>query len=80
VYMVPESDAAGQKFSRQKDTADTQKKAGAIGLGPKVTVLDPATRKTELVDLPRYTDTAASKPLWKPLWDELRARMKKRGL
>jgi hypothetical protein len=49
------------------------------GKGPAVTALDPATGKTELINLPRYEDPAA-KTLWKPLFDQLRQRMTKRGL
>jgi hypothetical protein len=51
-----------------------------IGLGPLVTVVDPATQKTELVSLPTHFDAAASKPLWKPLFDQLHERMRRRGL
>jgi hypothetical protein len=44
-----------------------------------VTVLDKATGKTENVALPRFQE-AASKGLWKPLFDQLRERLAKRGL
>ena len=47
--------------------------------GPAVTALDQATGKIKTVNLPRYEDPAA-KPLWKPLFDELRKRMAARGL
>jgi Glycoside hydrolase 123, catalytic domain/Glycoside hydrolase 123 N-terminal domain len=47
--------------------------------GPAVTALDPATGKTETVNLPRYEDPAA-KALWKSLFDALRKRMAARGL
>jgi hypothetical protein len=47
--------------------------------GPLVTVLDPATGKTEAVQMPTYADPV-SKDLWKPLFAQLRERMKKRGL
>ena len=60
---------------------DFQVKKGlkvAIG-GPLVTVVDPATGKAENVCLPAYVD-ARSKALWKPLFDQLRVRMKRRGL
>ena len=49
------------------------------GKGPRVTVLDPATGKTEPLYLPRFEDPA-SKALWQPLFAELHARMKRRGL
>jgi hypothetical protein len=47
--------------------------------GPAVTALDPATGKTETINLPRFEDPAA-KAVWKPLFDELHKRMAKRGL
>jgi len=49
------------------------------GKGPAVTVLDPASGKTDTVRLPRFDDPQA-KALWQPLFTELRKRMKKRGL
>ena len=55
-------------------------KTGKVGTGlPLVTVLDPATGKTQNVTTPAYSD-AAGKAVWKPLFDQLRERMKKRGL
>ena len=51
----------------------------AKGLGPMVTLLDPATGKAKDLQLPLYTADAKSKELWKPLYDELRARLRKRG-
>ena len=45
-----------------------------------VTVVDPATQKTKLVELPTHFNAGASRPLWKPLLDALHARMKARGL
>jgi hypothetical protein len=50
-----------------------------LNKGPRVTAFDAATEKLDMVTLPRYED-AASKALWKPLMDELRRRMAKRGL
>ncbi len=84
-YMIPSSDASGDKTTvprgRQKQMAQYVKKAGgALGQGPMVTEFDPATTKTELVMLPSHLDAAASKPLWKPLFDELHSRLKKRGM
>ena len=49
------------------------------GKGPRVTVVDPGSGKTDVVYLPRYED-AASKVLWQPLWDAVRQRMARRGL
>jgi hypothetical protein len=47
--------------------------------GPAITVLDPATGKTELAYLPRFEDPAA-KTAWKPLFDALHKRMAARGI
>ena len=47
--------------------------------GPLVTLVDPATGKTQEVCLPDYTE-AAGKELWKPLFEQLRERMRNRGL
>jgi hypothetical protein len=82
VYMVPPSDASeGQRNSRQRQMAEhVQKTAGSIGHGPMVTVLDPATQKASLETLPSHFDAEASRPLWEPLFRELRARMRQRGL
>ncbi|MFH1022298.1 MAG: glycoside hydrolase domain-containing protein [Planctomycetota bacterium] len=44
-----------------------------------VTVLDPATQKREMLTLPFY-GTEESKKQWKPLLDQIRERLKKRGL
>ncbi|HUU43962.1 MAG TPA: glycoside hydrolase domain-containing protein, partial [Planctomycetota bacterium] len=49
------------------------------GKGPNVTLLDPPTGKLTRLTLPQYSDPKA-RALWKPLLDELRARLKKRGL
>ena len=45
-----------------------------------VTVVDPATQETGRIELPTYFDEEASRPLWKPLWDALHERMRKRGI
>ena len=45
---------------------------------PRVTQLDPTTGKTQEIALPPYTDPN-SMALWKPLFDQLRAKMAKRG-
>jgi len=49
------------------------------GKGPRVTVMDPMTGKTETEYLPLYEDPASG-ARWKPLFAELRQRMAKRGL
>jgi hypothetical protein len=50
-----------------------------LALGPQVTALDPATGRTELLQLPQYSDKA-SLDLWKPLYDRLREMLKKHGI
>ena len=51
----------------------------AKGHGPLVTLYDPKTKQTQDLELPLYTKAAGSRQLWKPLLDELRARMARRG-
>ena len=51
----------------------------AKGLGPLITILDPATGEAKDLQLPLYTAGPKSNELWKPLLDELRARLEKRG-
>jgi len=81
VYMVPPADSGEKRRSRQKQMAEyVQKTAGSIGHGPMVTVLDPATGETSLETLPPHFDADASRPLWGPLFEQLRARMRERGL
>ncbi|HUV39828.1 MAG TPA: glycoside hydrolase domain-containing protein [Planctomycetota bacterium] len=50
-----------------------------IGKGPRVTVLDPATRKVSKEFLP-YLLAPRSKAIWKPLFVALRKQLGKRGL
>jgi len=52
---------------------------GYVGRGPKVTILDSHTGKTHTEHLPYLLDPI-SKGVWKPLFVELRKRMKARGL
>jgi len=81
VYMMPSTTLTDDVRGRAKDTArNIEKIGGTYGMGPRVTVVDPATQKTEIVELPAHFDTEASRPLWKPLLDQLHAKMKARGL
>ncbi len=83
VYMIPkEADpSAGPLAGRVRLTIENlDKKGGNFGLGPMVTVVDPATGTTEIVTLPTHVEVQESKPLWKPLFDGLHARLAKRGL
>jgi hypothetical protein len=49
------------------------------GKGPAVTALDPATGAIATVHLPRFEEKGAFQA-WKPLFDQLRQKMTKRGL
>ena len=53
--------------------------AEAAGKGPEVTLLNTAGGKTEEINLPKFSDPKAAS-YWKPLVDQLKDRMKKRGL
>ena len=61
----------GETASRERDAYK--------GHGPEVTLLDPATGKLNKLELPLYTDPQA-RTLLKPLLEEIRRRMQKRGL
>jgi hypothetical protein len=50
-----------------------------LGKGPRVTVIDPATKEARPVILPRYEDPA-SKALWQPMFAGVIKRMRDRGL
>ncbi len=52
---------------------------GVYGQGPVVTTWDSAAGKAGRLVLPRYVD-ANSEALWKPLYEQLRQRLAKRGL
>ena len=54
-------------------------RAALQGKGPRVTVLDAGSGKTETQYLPPFEDPASAS-LWKPLFAALRQRMTKRGL
>ncbi len=83
VYMLPKSSADsphGITFRVKDEAQHLQKVGGEYGIGPKVTVLDAQTGKTENVTLPPHFKPAESKPLWQPLFRELRRRLEKRNL
>jgi len=82
VYMIPGADARDANLpGRHRLLAEhLERTSGLLGSGPMVTALEPSTGETELVTLPSHLGPAASKPLWQPLWDQLLARMRKRGL
>jgi len=65
-------------YAKHNPASGTARKA-LRGMGPRVTVVDPASGKTEMVYLPRYEDPV-SKALWEPVWEAVRRRMERRGL
>ncbi len=86
VYMLPKSSLEnphGNAFRVRSHLEHLQQIGGKYGTGPMVTVesdgADGKVRRQNVV-LPAHLDAAASKPLWQPLFDELRRRLKKRGM
>ncbi len=82
-YMMPTKDVTeAKRYSRQKQMATflTEKQGATLGHGPRVTVLDAKTGRTENVYLPTHFEREASKALWKPLLSEVRRRLTRRGL
>jgi len=77
VYMVPSDKKAGGQEARA--IAHLKERDVKIGRGPCVTMIDPKTGQTRNEYLPPYAD-GRSKGLWRPLYDELLKRMKRRGL
>ncbi len=85
VYMLPKSareDPHGIAFRVRSHLEHLDKIGGEYGTGPMVTVVRAgvdgnATR--ENVILPSHLAEEASRPLWQPLFDELRARLRNRG-
>jgi len=83
VYMLPKKGDAAASLVKTRDKITIEnldKMGGNYGLGPKVTLLDTATQKTELTTLPTLSEAEDSKALWRPLFDQLHALLKKRGL
>jgi len=83
VYMMGAADETADSYRRYRQgqiARHVSRKGGTFNHGPMVTLLDPATGKTENVGLPRHAEATASKTLWKPLFDELRQRLRKRNL
>jgi hypothetical protein len=78
VYMLPTEKDERSDLGRLYYLED-KLEAGQAGKGPLVTVVDPATGTAENVFLPQHTDES-SLALWKPLFDELRTRLRRRGL
>jgi hypothetical protein len=81
-YMIPAdtSSRENERF-RQKYVTENLDRIGAqYGFGPMVTLLDPDTGASGVLELPHHSDAAASRALWQPLFDELHRRMAARGL
>ncbi|MBN2581459.1 MAG: hypothetical protein JXL80_00215 [Planctomycetes bacterium] len=60
-----------------KDTREARTEL--LNKGPRVTLVGSGSKESDMAFLPRYEDPA-SEALWRPLMDELRKRMDKRGL
>lgn len=79
-FQVWELYLAERSLERSVRTEEVRAARQAVmGKGPRVTVVDPATGKMERAYLPRFEDPK-SKALWQPLFEELRKRMRHRGL
>ncbi len=72
VYLLP-------RESIERVTSEINKKAPDRVVQPAVSLLNPVTKKVTTAFVPNY-DNPAMKTIWKALFTELRARMKKRGL
>jgi hypothetical protein len=73
VYMSSR-ESVGKRFG-----IELEERQRASAGGPLVTMLDPATGKTQNVALPRYTDPAM-RPVWQALLNGVRQRLHQRGL
>ena len=62
-----------------KNDATGKSRVDLLGKGPRVTALNPATKETSVLTLPRY-ESPESRELWGPMFAEIRKRMEKRGL
>ena len=88
LYLIPSADGlsdaqavrAGKRKRHTRMAINLAAHGGKYGLGPLVTVLDPATGKTENKYLPTYGETPVSKEMWGALFRELRSHMRQRGL
>ena len=85
VYMLPKSalqNPHGIAFRVRSHLEHLQKIGGEYGIGPMVTVESSGGNgkpTRENVTLPSHLDATASRPLWQPLFAELRQRLRKRG-
>ena len=85
IYMMPNADSVQtieqDSRYRGKELVTNNEDLAKHRTGqPMVTVVDPGTGETTVENLPPMYDQAASRPLWKPVFDGIRERLKKRGL
>jgi hypothetical protein len=85
IYMMPNEESAPgieqDSRYRGKELVTNNEGLAKHRTGqPMVTVLDPATGQVTIENLPPMYDKDKSRPLWKPLFDGIRDRLKKRGL
>ena len=83
VYMMgkeTDTDNPNRAHRQGQMARHIARKGGTLNHEPMVTLLEPATGKVKNVSLPRHADKEASKQLWKPLFDQLRQRLRKRKL
>ena len=79
-FVVWDITLVTKEIDREPETRKAvEARKNLIGKGPLVTVLDPLTKRLENTHLPPFTD-ASSMAIWKPLFDQIRGRMKARGL
>jgi hypothetical protein len=69
----------GRKIRQERMPENVLAHGGKVGLGPLVTVVDPASGSTQLVELPKFSEPAA-KAQWTALLRQLRDHLAKRGL
>jgi len=85
IYMMPNADSAQgieqDSRYRGKELVTNNEVLAKHRTGqPMVTLLDRGTGKVTIENLPPMYDKKASGPLWKPVFDGIRERLKARGL
>ncbi|NLW49929.1 MAG: hypothetical protein GXY85_03680 [Candidatus Brocadiaceae bacterium] len=80
VYMIPKETDGKRRTREVWHTAHLDKIGAEYGQGPMVTVLDPATGETDVLNLPPHEGDPADKALWQPVVDGVRERLRARGL
>ena len=67
------------KWDKELSDKIIEGRTAQLGKGPRVTALNPTTKETSVLTLPRY-ENKESQALWSPMFAEIRKRMEKRGL